>query len=130
MDSLVHVSAEDEVAKLPVSTKEERKNGSNEFKNTSKQMVESLKEFSKANERCTQMTPASQSSSAEFAQTRTSFVVKRKKELMYIVRSMYCERGLSWSSKQWSVLSQKCDGKEYEETVSFVEIFEAMDACV
>ena len=46
------------------STKKGRKYGSNEFKNISKQVVDTLIELSKANERRTQMTLASQSSNA------------------------------------------------------------------
>ena len=42
MDSLIHVPVEDDVAKLPVQRRKGRKVGSNEFENTSKQVVESL----------------------------------------------------------------------------------------
>ena len=64
MDSLIHVHAEEDVAKLPVQRRKGRKYGSNEFKNISKQVVDTLIELSKANERRTQMTLASQSSNA------------------------------------------------------------------
>jgi hypothetical protein len=40
MDSLIHIPADDDVAKLPVQRRKGRKYGSNEFKNASKQMVD------------------------------------------------------------------------------------------
>ena len=55
----------------------------------SKQVVESSKEFSKANNCRTQMTLPSQSSNKGFVQA--SFVVKQEKELMNLV-SMYHEK--------------------------------------
>ena len=131
MDRLIHVSAEDDVAKLPVQRRKGRKYGSNEFENTSKQVVDALIELSKANERHTQMTLASQSSNAEFS--RATFLVKREKELMDVV-SMYREKLKEARTEVASnEVSQKCDGKEYQENVSFVEffeakLFEAMDA--
>ena len=131
MDSLIHIPAEDDVAKLPVQRRKGRKYGSNEFENTSKQVVDALIELSKANERHTQMTLASQSSNAEFS--RATFLVKREKELMDVV-SMYREKLKEARTEVASnEVSQKCDGKEYQENVSFVEffeakLFEAMDA--
>ena len=89
MDSLIHVPAEEDVAKLPVQRRKGRKYGSNEFENTSKQVVDALIKLSKANERHTQMTLAFQSSNAEFSQA--TFLVKREKELMDGV-SMHCEK--------------------------------------
>ena len=69
MDSLIYVPAEDNIAKLPVQRIKGRKYGSNEFENTSKEVVHALLiERSIANECRTQMTLASQSSNAEFAQ--------------------------------------------------------------
>ena len=47
MDSLIHIP----VAKLPVQRRKGRKHGSNEFENTSKQVVDALIELSKANGR-------------------------------------------------------------------------------
>ena len=131
MDRLIHVSAEDDVAKLPVQRRKGRKYGSNEFENTSKQVVDALIELSKANERRIQMTLAFQSSNAEFS--RATFLVKREKELMDVV-SMYREKLKEARTEVASnEVSQKCDGKEYQENVSFVEffeakLFEAMDA--
>jgi hypothetical protein len=81
--SLIHVPAEDHVAKLPVQQRKCRKYGSNQFENTSKQVVNALIELSKANKRFTQMTLASQRSNAEFS--RATFLVKREKELMDVV---------------------------------------------
>ena len=96
---------------------------SNEFENTSKQVVDALIELSKANERRTQMTLAFQSSNAEFS--RATFLVKREKELMDVV-SMYREKLKEARTEVASnEVSQKCDGEEYQENVSFVEFFEA-----
>ena len=78
MDSLIHIPAEDEVAKLPLQRKKEENMALMSLKKTSKQVVESLKEFSKANKHRKQMTLAFQSSNAKFA--RASFVVKRARE--------------------------------------------------
>ena len=123
MDSLIHIPAEDDVAKLPVQRRKGRKYGSNEFENTSKQVVDALIELSKANERHTQMTLAFQSSNAEFS--RATFLVKREKELMDVV-SMYREKLKEARTEVASnEVSQKCDGEEYQENVSFVEFFEA-----
>ena len=77
------------------------------------------------------MTFASQSSNVEFS--RETFLVKREKELMDVV-SMYREKLKEARTEVASnEVSQKCDGKEYQENVSFVEffeakLFEAMDA--
>ena len=51
MDSLIHIPAEDDVAKLPVQQRKGRKYGSNQFENTSKQVFDALIELSKANGR-------------------------------------------------------------------------------
>jgi hypothetical protein len=45
MDSLIHVPAEDDVAKLPVQQRKRRKYGSNEFENTTKKVVDALIEL-------------------------------------------------------------------------------------
>ena len=92
MDSLIHVPAEEDVAKLPVQRRKGRKYGNNELENTSKQVVNALIELSKENERCTQMTLAFQSSNAQFS--GATFLVKREKELMDFV-SMYREKSKS-----------------------------------
>ena len=52
MDSLIHIPAEDDVAKkLPVQRRKSRKYGSNKIENTSEQVVDALIELSKANGR-------------------------------------------------------------------------------
>ena len=89
-------------------------------------MVDALIELSKANERRTQMTLASQSSNAEFS--RATFLVKREKELVDIVSMYHKKLKEAWAEVASNEVSQKCDGKEYQENVSFVEFFEAMDA--
>ena len=72
------------------------------------------------------MTLASQSSNAEFAQA--GFVVKREKEQMDIVSMYYKKLKEAQAEVACIEVSQKCDGKECQENVSFVEFFEAMDA--
>ena len=69
------------------------------------------------------MTLAFQSSNAEFS--RATFLVKREKELIDVV-NMYREKLKEALTEVASnEVSQKCDGKEYQENVSFVEFFEA-----
>ena len=72
------------------------------------------------------MTLASQSSNAEFAQA--GFVVKREKEQMDIVSMYYKKLKEAQAEVACNEVSQKCDGKECQANVSFVEFFEAMDA--
>ena len=79
-------------------------------------MVNALIELSKANERHTQMTLAFQSSNAEFS--RATFLVKREKELIDVVRTLYREKLKEARSEVASnEVSQKCDGKEYQMSV-------------
>ena len=86
-------------------------------------MVEALIEFSKANECHTQMTLASQSYNTELAQA--SLAVTREKEPMDVV-SMYLKKlKEAWAEIASNEWSQKCDGNEYQENVSFVSFFKA-----
>ena len=86
-------------------------------------MVNALIELSKANERCAQMTLASQSSNAEFS--RATFLVKREKELVDVVNIYRKKLKEAWTEVASNKVSQKCDGKEYQENNVIFLIFEA-----